>query len=82
MLVSACGACQNRTWIDLAAFDSQCPTNMKSDDGVYPGVIDNRTAVPHWAYIKINDTGGDFNTGLASLAGGLYQYFVRQSRSV
>lgn len=72
MLISACGSCQNASWLIFAAFTSQCPADMRSDDGVYPEAIDNGTAVPNWAYNKVNDSAGDYNSGLASLAGGLY----------
>jgi len=76
MLVSACGACQNGTWLALADFEVQCPAELISPPGVYPRAIDKDTAVPHWAYLEITNTGGSFDAGLASLAGGLYRYFA------
>jgi len=69
MLISACGACQNRSYITLEAFDINCPQDKDSPDGVYPEAIDEDTRVPQWAFIKVADEGGIFDPGLASLAG-------------
>jgi len=69
MLVSACGACQNESWLNLADYEIQCPAELKPPPGVYPEAIDKDTAVPNWAYLNVSDTGGSFIPGLASLAG-------------
>ena len=68
MLVSACGACQNRSRVTLAEFESQCPAELKPRPGVYPRAIDKDTAVPHWAYLDVSNLGGNFDPGLANLA--------------
>ncbi|KAL0946687.1 hypothetical protein HGRIS_012874 [Hohenbuehelia grisea] len=52
MLLSACGACQNRTWVNWYTWSSHCPAAMTNYD-TYPGDIPPETAVPAWAFINV-----------------------------
>lgn len=71
-LISACGACQNRTWVTWATWSQYCPDYLTSDPGLFPLFIPDETLVPHWAYLAPADTGGSFSPENAKAAGGTY----------
>lgn len=70
MLESACGYCQNRTFISWSDWKFFCPTMLLSDQGVFPEAIPEGTRVPHWAYIKPSDNDDFFDALAAKLVGG------------
>ncbi|KAJ3862387.1 hypothetical protein EV359DRAFT_15884, partial [Lentinula novae-zelandiae] len=51
MLISACGACQNRTWISWQNWSQNCPIIELS---VFPVPLPPTTDVPLWAYMNIS----------------------------
>ncbi|KAE9410439.1 hypothetical protein BT96DRAFT_376361 [Gymnopus androsaceus JB14] len=51
MLISACGACQNREWISWQEWSENCPTIELS---VFPVQIPTSINVPLWAYMNIS----------------------------
>ncbi|KAF8306167.1 hypothetical protein DL93DRAFT_245183 [Clavulina sp. PMI_390] len=61
MLDSACGACQNRTYISWTTFSAFCPLNMVSPQGQYNSIIPAGTRVPAYAFLKPSDYGDYFN---------------------
>ncbi|KAF8316466.1 uncharacterized protein EI90DRAFT_3021551 [Cantharellus anzutake] len=68
-LMSACGACQNRTFISYPAWTIDC-TNISTKEGVYnPSLIPSGTLVPRWAYLKPSSYGGLFNIEIAKQIG-------------
>lgn len=70
MLESACGACQNRTFISWSNWKFYCPTGMLQDEGTYNQIIPSGTLVPHWAYLKPSDYSDFFDPSAAKLVGG------------
>lgn len=70
MLESACGACQNHTYITWSMWSSNCPADMLQEQGTYDQIIPSGTLVPHWAYLKPADYGDILNVNAAKLAGG------------
>ncbi|KAF8306165.1 hypothetical protein DL93DRAFT_2088945 [Clavulina sp. PMI_390] len=69
MLDSACGACQNRTFISWTSFSQFCPTNILSPEGSYDSIIPSGTRVPAWAFLKPSDYGDYFNAAAAQQLG-------------
>ncbi|KAF8339524.1 uncharacterized protein EI90DRAFT_2247065 [Cantharellus anzutake] len=68
-LMSACGACQNLTFISYPAWTIYC-TNISTVEGEYnPKFIPFGGLVPNWAYIKPSSYGGLFNIEIAKLVG-------------
>ncbi|KAF8316467.1 uncharacterized protein EI90DRAFT_3086289 [Cantharellus anzutake] len=68
-LMSACGACQNRTFISYPAWTIDC-TNISTTEGEYnPSLIPSGTLVPRWAYLKPSSYGGLFNIEIAMQIG-------------
>ncbi|KAJ3934839.1 MAG: hypothetical protein NXY57DRAFT_992615 [Lentinula lateritia] len=62
MLISACGACQNRTWISWQNWSQNCPIIELS---VFPVPLPPTTDVPLWAYMNISTINGTFNVEAA-----------------
>ncbi|KAH7873518.1 uncharacterized protein C8R40DRAFT_1112334 [Lentinula edodes] len=62
MLISACGACQNRTWISWQNWSQNCPIIELS---VFPVPLPTTTDVPLWAYMNISTINGTFNVEAA-----------------
>ncbi|KAF9454635.1 hypothetical protein P691DRAFT_806804 [Macrolepiota fuliginosa MF-IS2] len=58
-LISACGGCQNRTFIDYATWIQNCVNVVKTTQ--YPDTIPNVTEVPSWAFLNISLTGNTFD---------------------
>ncbi|KDR73490.1 hypothetical protein GALMADRAFT_227940 [Galerina marginata CBS 339.88] len=60
-LMSACGACQGRTYLSWSVWSANCPTVSLSS---FPELIPTGVAVPGWAYldVKAND---NFDQSLA-----------------
>jgi len=50
-LISACGGCQNSTWLQWSQWSSNC--TAKSSPSTYPDAIPAGTRVPHWAYLDV-----------------------------
>jgi len=69
MLASACGACQNRTFIAWEVWHKNCPANLLQDEGTYGEYIPSGTLVPRWAYLKPSDTHGYFYAAAAIAVG-------------
>ncbi|KAF8339531.1 uncharacterized protein EI90DRAFT_3286048 [Cantharellus anzutake] len=68
-LMSACGACQNRTFISYPAWTVDCG-NISTVEGVYtPSLIPSGALVPRWAYLKPSSYGGLFNIEVAKQIG-------------
>jgi hypothetical protein len=70
MLESACGACQNRTFISWTQWTFYCPADKLQSEGTYNQIIPGGTLVPHWAYLKPSDYDDFFNANAAKLVGG------------
>ncbi|KAF8327027.1 uncharacterized protein EI90DRAFT_1858604 [Cantharellus anzutake] len=69
-LMSACGACQNETWITYLEWSTNCGNITTLVEGEYqPSLIPPGTLVPRWAYIKPSDFAGTFNLYAAKSAG-------------
>ncbi|KAF8306148.1 hypothetical protein DL93DRAFT_2088910 [Clavulina sp. PMI_390] len=69
MLDSACGACQNQTFLSWSEFSAYCPTSMISPEGSYDSIIPSGTRVPAWAFLKPSDSGDFFDPTKAQIVG-------------
>ncbi|KAK2463070.1 hypothetical protein APHAL10511_004725 [Amanita phalloides] len=65
-LLSACGACQDRSWIKWSQYTPNCSEVYLT---VYPKQIPADTGVPHWAYLDVS-VANTFNAVAASSAVG------------
>ncbi|KAJ3851624.1 hypothetical protein EV368DRAFT_42726 [Lentinula lateritia] len=52
MLISACGACQNRTWISWQIWSQNCPIIERAYR--FPVPLPTTTDVPSWAFMNIS----------------------------
>ncbi|KAH9954783.1 hypothetical protein BC827DRAFT_927477 [Russula dissimulans] len=50
-LISACGGCQNSTWMQWSQWSYNC--TAESSPSTYPDAIPAGTRVPHWAYLDV-----------------------------
>ncbi|KAJ4487762.1 hypothetical protein J3R30DRAFT_844436 [Lentinula aciculospora] len=62
MLISACGACQNRDWIPWQNWSQNCPTIELS---IFPVPVPATIDVPLWTYMNISMINGIFNVEVA-----------------
>ncbi|KAF8300176.1 hypothetical protein DL93DRAFT_2102835 [Clavulina sp. PMI_390] len=69
ILVSACGACQNRTYISWTAWSQFCPTNIIPPEGQYDAIIPAGTRVPAYVFLKPSYYGDYFNPAAARQLG-------------
>ncbi|KAL0946688.1 hypothetical protein HGRIS_012875 [Hohenbuehelia grisea] len=63
-LISACGACQNRTWADWGTWRTNCGAEV-TNVGRFPRDIPGGTAVPGWAFMNISTTNNTFFPAVA-----------------
>ncbi|KAJ7063485.1 hypothetical protein C8F01DRAFT_79160 [Mycena amicta] len=61
-LISACGGCQNRTYISWTAWATNCP---KIQVAKFLESIPSEVVVPPWAYLDVTLSNNFFNPGLA-----------------
>ncbi|EGN95741.1 hypothetical protein SERLA73DRAFT_186929 [Serpula lacrymans var. lacrymans S7.3] len=64
-MLSACGACQNSTWISWSSWSTNCTTIFPQS---FPTDIPSGTAVPNWAYLNVMAS-DDFNVTAAKADG-------------
>ncbi|KAF8798154.1 hypothetical protein BYT27DRAFT_7203862 [Phlegmacium glaucopus] len=57
-MISACGACQGRTFIDWTTYSTNCSTVTFM---TFPKSIPSNVLVPTWAYLNLTQTNNDFN---------------------
>ncbi|KAJ3775390.1 hypothetical protein FB446DRAFT_725288 [Lentinula raphanica] len=62
MLISACGACQDREWITWDEWKQECSI---VELGIFPLQIPTTIDVPSWAYINISMVNGTFDVAAA-----------------
>ncbi|KAJ3794986.1 hypothetical protein GGU11DRAFT_261938 [Lentinula aff. detonsa] len=62
MLISACGACQDREWIPWQNWTQDCTIVAL---GIFPEQLPTTTVVPLWAYMNISTTNGTFDIDAA-----------------
>lgn len=68
-LMSACGSCQNRTFISFTSWTIDC-TNFTSPQGTYQdSLIPVDTAIPQWAFLKPSNYLDSYNEEAAKLVG-------------
>ncbi|EPQ58044.1 hypothetical protein GLOTRDRAFT_98772 [Gloeophyllum trabeum ATCC 11539] len=63
-LMSACGACQNRTIITWSTWSNNCSTVYNT----YPESIPSGTKVPAWAYLNVSNDLWDYLSAQADLS--------------
>ncbi|KAF8300180.1 hypothetical protein DL93DRAFT_2173455 [Clavulina sp. PMI_390] len=70
-LLSACGACQNRSYSSWSGWSEFCPTKMLSPEGEYSSTIPIGTRVPAYAFLKPSYYNDFFNPTAARQLGDL-----------
>jgi len=61
-MISACGGCQNRTFIDWLTWSANCTTVYFM---TFPKPIPSSIVVPSWAYLNLTLTNNDFSPSIA-----------------
>jgi len=61
-MISACGGCQNRTFIDWLTWSAEC---TQTSFMTFPKPIPTSVVVPSWAYLNLSLTNNTFNALVA-----------------
>ncbi|KAF9507623.1 hypothetical protein BS47DRAFT_1488771 [Hydnum rufescens UP504] len=69
-LMSACGACQNRTWISWTSWSFYCVDYRNITEGTYNVTIPHGTAIPAWAFDLPSNHNDTFDISAAQDIGG------------